>query len=392
MKVQEFRNQDSSSDGSDVHDAPAVLVSEQAASHRSRLLLVDSSRTRRRSVTLILEDLGHHLYEVATTSEALQVIASQHIDIVLIDKFAPPIGAVEFCRLVKAMPAGATLPILVLAPAENPESEILCMEAGAEAFLVAPLRPKLLRASVQARLRHKSLIDSLNETESVLFTLAQSVEERDPALGQHCERLALMAATMGVSLGLPPADILALQRGGYLHDIGKIGLPDQVLLKPGPLTAQEWEIMKSHAERGENICKGVRSLAPVLPIIRHHHERWDGSGYPDNLQGEQIPLLARILQLADIFDALMAIRPYKRAFTPEEALHIIKEEAKRGWRDTRLVTILEETVPMFKPSSSPEHTRESLRALAQSIESYRKNPRWSVPRKLPGSFAWASGL
>ena len=392
MKVQEFPNQDGSPDSSGDYGAPATLALENAKSHQGHLLLVDSSRTRRRSVALILEELGHHLYEVPTTSEALQVIANQQIDIVLIDKFAPPVGAVEFCRLAKAMPAGATLPILVLAPAENAESEILCMEAGAEAFLVAPLRPKLLRASVQARLRHKSLIDSLNETESVLFTLAQSIEERDPALGQHCERLALMAATMGVSLGLAPPDILALQRGGYLHDIGKIGLPDQVLLKPGPLTAEEWEIMKSHTERGENICKGVRSLAPVLPIIRHHHERWDGSGYPDNLQGEQIPLLARILQLADIFDALIATRPYKRAFTSEEALQIIKDEAKRGWRDPRLVTILEETVPMFKPSSSPEHTRDSLRALAQSIESYRKNPRWSASRTLTGSLAWASGL
>ena len=338
----------------------------------SSLLLVDSSPKRRRSISLALEELGHEQHLAGCASEALEIMSRQTIDLVLLDQFVQSAGAANLCRLLKRLPNGANLPVLILAPAEDAEAEISAMEAGAEAFLTSPLHPKVLRANVQARLRHKCLIDSLNETESVLFTLAQSIEERDPALSQHCERLALMAAAMGVRLGLPATDIQTLQRGGYLHDIGKIGLPDQVLLKPGPLTPEEWEIMRSHAERGEKICLGVRSLAPVLPLIRHHHERWDGSGYPDRLVGEDIPLLARILQLADIYDALLAVRPYKAAFTPEEALEVIKDEAKRGWRDPNLVAVLEEIVPMFQAGA--EHGNGSLRALASSIERSRKHP------------------
>ncbi len=148
-----------------------------------------------------------------------------------------------------------------------------------------PLRPRALRARVQASLRYKAMIDSLDDSETILFSLAQSVEERDPDLGQHCQRLALMAAAMGVTLSLPGHDILALQRGGYLHDIGKVAIPDHVLFKAGPLTPEEWDIMKTHAERGERICSSMRSLSPVLPIIRHHHERWNGTGYPDGLSG-----------------------------------------------------------------------------------------------------------
>ncbi len=215
------------------------------------------------------------------------------------------------------------------------------------------------------------MVDSLDETETVLFTLAQSVEGRDPALGLHCERLALIAVTMGVQLGLPAVEILALQRGGYLHDVGKVAIPDSVLLKPGPLTPEEWVVMKTHPERGEKICSSLRSLSPVLPIIRHHHERWDGSGYPDGLRGESIPLLARILQFADIYDALTADRPYKKAFTSLQALEIMRSEAAKGWRDPKLMSVFERVVPIF---ADQDTTAVSLQALADAMERCRKQP------------------
>jgi putative two-component system response regulator len=218
------------------------------------------------------------------------------------------------------------------------------------------------------------MIDSLDDSETVLFSLAQSVEERDSALGQHCHRLALMGAAMGVALGLPGNEILSLQRAAYLHDIGKVAIPDHILFKPGPLTPEEWEVMKTHAERGERICSSMRSLAPVLPIIRHHHERWDGSGYPDGLRNEEIPLLARILQLADIYDALTTSRPYKTTLSSEEALQIIRDEAERGWRDPELVQRFAEILPMFRTPTLPDLSRLSLHALAASIERFRKNP------------------
>jgi putative two-component system response regulator len=216
------------------------------------------------------------------------------------------------------------------------------------------------------------MVDSLDDSETVLFSLAKSVEDRDPDLSLHCQRLSIMAAALGVALELPAHDIQNLQRGGYLHDIGKISIPDRILFKPGPLTPDEWELMKSHTLRGEKICTGIKSLTSVLPIVRSHHERWDGLGYPDGLRGEQIPMLARILQLADIYDALTTVRPYKAAYTPEEALSIIMEETGKGWRDPKLVRIFADLIPMFRGPALPDLSRLSLNALAHSVESFRK--------------------
>jgi response regulator RpfG family c-di-GMP phosphodiesterase len=178
---------------------------------------------------------------------------------------------------------------------------------------------------------------SISETEGLLFALGQAVEQRDHHLAGHCERLAFIGVALGMSLRLDRVSLLALYRGGFLHDVGKIGIPDSILFKPGTLTAEEWTIMRSHCARGEEICRHLKTLRPVLPIIRHHHERWDGSGYPDGLRQQQIPLLARVLQIADIYDALTSPRAYKAAYSADKALVIIKEEASRGWRDPELV-------------------------------------------------------
>jgi len=174
------------------------------------------------------------------------------------------------------------------------------------------------------------------ETEAILFSLAKAVEQRDAQTGGHCERLAFISVALGVAIGLERADLVALYRGGYLHDVGKVGIPDSILFKPGKLSADEWKVMRSHPARGEEICRPLQSLSPVLPIIRHHHERWDGSGYPDGLRGDQIPLLARILQMADIYDALTSPRPYKPAYLPQHALDLMAEETEKGWRDPRI--------------------------------------------------------
>jgi putative two-component system response regulator len=180
---------------------------------------------------------------------------------------------------------------------------------------------------------------TLSETEQILFGLSVAVEQRDCHTGGHCDRVSWTAVALGVAMGLTRAELLILYRGGYLHDVGKIGIPDSILFKPGKLTADEWLVMQSHSTRGEEICRPMKSLAPVLPIIRHHHEKWDGSGYPDGLCGDRIPLLARVLQTADIYDALTSPRPYKRALSDENALHIMEAETERGWRDPTLIQL-----------------------------------------------------
>ena len=181
--------------------------------------------------------------------------------------------------------------------------------------------------------------EDVGETEAILVAVAQAVEQRDAATARHCERLALTGVALGMALHLGRTSLMALYRGGFLHDVGKIGIPDAILFKPGALSAAEWVVMRSHTVRGEEICQHVRALKAVLPIIRHHHERWDGSGYPDGLRGNQIPLLARVVQIADIYDALISPRPYKRAYPVKQVLGIMKKETERGWRDPELMSL-----------------------------------------------------
>jgi putative two-component system response regulator len=214
---------------------------------------------------------------------------------------------------------------------------------------------------------------SLSEhADSVFFALARSVEERDQSLGRHCERLALMSSAIGLLLGLPTEAIRTLNKGGYVHDIGKVTLPDSILLKPAPLNAKEWALMKTHPVRGEEICRHAPSLEAVLPIVRHHHEHWDGSGYPDGLKGEEIPLLARILQMADIYDALTSERPYKKAFSPQTAIQIMQHETLKGWRDPKLMPVVEAALPLFESGSFWEMGSLSLGGLAASLRGWER--------------------
>ena len=219
-----------------------------------------------------------------------------------------------------------------------------------------------------------------NETEGLLLALGEAVEQRDHNMAGHCERMSCIAVAMGVVMGLERTSLLALYRGGYLHDVGKVGIPDSILFNPGPLTADEWVIMRSHTTRGEEICRHLKSLRPVLPIIRHHHERFDGSGYPDGLRGKQIPLLARVMQIADIYDALTSRRCYKPAYSPAKALKIILEETDHGWRDPRVVDLflrLHKDV-ISKDICPAAEIGRSLEALRASLSNLREFPADSV--------------
>ena len=201
-----------------------------------------------------------------------------------------------------------------------------------------PILAEELTARVKSLLRVKEFTDELETVDSVLCTLGLIVEGRDPYTEGHCERLALYGADLGRHLGLDEDSIVALRRGGYLHDLGKIAVPDAILKKGSDLTLQEWEIMKRHPVTGEKICRPLKSLRLVLPIIRYHHEHSDGSGYPDGLRDGDIPLLPRILQVVDIYDALRTARPYKPALGHEQAAVTMRAEAQSGLWDEELVS------------------------------------------------------
>ncbi len=216
--------------------------------------------------------------------------------------------------------------------------------SGADDFLNKPVNPQEVRARVKSLLRLKSYIDELENAEIVLSSLAMSIEAKDPYTHGHCERLSNYSVALGKKLGLSDELCVALRKGGIVHDIGKVAVPERILLKPERLTPEEWYIMKQHPAVGERICAPLRSFRAVLPIIRHHHEKLDGTGYPDGLKGDEIPLTARILQTVDIYDALTTDRPYRPALPIDEALETMRSEAKRGWWDSTLIDEFESLV------------------------------------------------
>lgn len=312
------------------------------SAHTPTLLVIDNEEVNRRLLKAMLKAEPYRIVEARKASEAIQELEQQQVDLIILDIMLPEVNGMDFCRWLKSNRRTQLIPVLVMTNVQGVENEIAGLNAGADEFLIKPLSPAVVRTRVKSLLRSKAAVDSLEEAETILFALAQAVEQRDKHTGDHCQRLATYSVALGMALGLSKPELVALYRGGYLHDIGKVAVPDSVLFKTGPLNEQEWVIMQSHTVKGEEICKPMKSLAPVLPIIRNHHEKWDGSGYPDGLVGEQTPLLARILQVADVYDALTSERSYKRAFSHQEAIAILKQEVAKGWRDPALVELFED--------------------------------------------------
>lgn len=303
----------------------------------SRILVVDDNPD---TMLLMRELLSTRGYEVVAVSDAAQAEAEvrQHApDVILSDVVMPGKSGYELCRELKGDPATRLIPFVLITGLSDREDRVRGIEAGADDFLNKPIFPEELFARVKSLLKLKEFTDELETAESVLCTLGLSVESRDPYTEGHCERLARNASNLGRHLGLDEESIVALRRGGYLHDLGKIAVPDEILKKGSNLTPAEWQIMKQHPLTGENICKPLKSLRLVLPIIRNHHEHSDGSGYPDGLHQGDIPLLPRILQVVDVYDALRTARPYKPALGHEQSAITMREEARAGLWDEELV-------------------------------------------------------
>ncbi|MGA3186085.1 MAG: HD domain-containing phosphohydrolase [Bryobacteraceae bacterium] len=353
----------------DMHLPRWESVLEDAA-QAPTILIVDDIELNRRLLKAMLKTAAYRILEAARPSVAIEILEREKVDLVVVDLVMPEMSGPEFCHLLKSERRTQLIPILMTTSVQGTENEVAGIESGADEFLIKPMQPAVARTRIRAMLRNKALTDSLEEAETILFALAQSVEHRDKYTGQHCERLTTYSLALGQALGLPRQEQLALYRGSYLHDIGKIGIPDGILFKRGLLTDEEWQTMRLHTIRGEEICKPMKTLAPVLPIIRSHHERWDGSGYPDGLGGEDIPLLARILQVADIYDALTTARPYKPAFSHQHAIEIMIEEARRGWRDPELVPLFAEVsqhTPNVGSGSWPGST-----SMQESLDNMRR--------------------
>ena len=304
--------------------------SSSSSPRRSCVLVADDTDSIRAFYQKLLAGDGHEVIAVSDGVAALAAVREWHPDVVLLDVTMPELDGLEVCRRLKADPATRLTPVVLVTGQSDLEDRIKGIEAGCDEFLSKPVHPLELRARVGSLSRMKHLIDELDSAEAAFMTLALTIEARDPLTNGHCERLSRHAVALGRALNLGDADLKALHHGGYLHDVGKVGVPDAVLLKPGKLTPAEFAIMKKHPDIGDSLCAPLQSLRTVRPIVRCHHERLDGSGYPQGLKGDQVPLLAQIVAIADVFDALTSDRPYRPAMTSEDAAHLLQEEVAQG--------------------------------------------------------------
>lgn len=309
------------------------------------ILVADDDELSARYLKRLLTREGHHVSVVSQADAVVGACAKHPPDLILLDMVSPNGRGFDVCRKLKAHPATRLTPIVIVTAQADPRERLEGIRAGCDDFISKPFDASELHARIGSLVRLKRYTDDLESAEAVILGLGATIEARDPSTRGHCQRLAAYATTLGRSLGLDQADLDALDRGGFLHDIGKIAVPDRVLLKAGALDAQEASVMREHPVVGDALCAGLRSLQRVRPIVRHHHERLDGTGYPDGLRSTQVPLLAQIITIVDVFDALTTDRPYRAAVPRESAMDMLMDEASRGWRDRALVDAFVQTLP-----------------------------------------------
>ena len=308
------------------------------------ILVADDQSSNRELLEELLTTQGFTVITTSDGAAALEEVARIHPDLVLLDVMMPGLNGFEVCERIKNNPETYLTPVVLITALSDKQDRIEGIKVGADDFLTRPVDRTELLARVRSLITLKRRTDDLERAESVLFSLARSIEGKDPYTHGHCERLSDYSARLGAHLGLTEDEITALRRAGVVHDIGKVAVPDAILLKPGRLTEDEWKLVREHPAVGERICSPLRSFRLVLPIIRHHHEKLDGSGYPDGLRGNAIPLTARVMQIVDVYDALTTERPYKKAFPVNDALRTMKEEVVKGWWDPQIFEQFEQLV------------------------------------------------
>ena len=327
--------------------------------HPARVLVVEDDLANRVLLTRLLERVGYAVDAVADGHAALEAVLETEADVVLLDIGLPGIDGLEVCRQLRANPATTTIPVILLTGRTTLDDVVEGLDAGADDFVGKPFETPELLARIRSVLRLRRAMADMEAAHGVVAALANAVEAKDVTTEHHCQRLATHARRLCEHLGMDAADVKAVVYGAVLHDVGKIGIAESILSKPGALTELEWVEMRRHPEIGEQICRPLASSRQFTPIVRHHHERWDAGGYPDGLRGEAIPVGARIVALIDAFDAMVNDRPYRAARSVADAVTELRSLAGRQF-DPGLVPVFLELLEA-DPAAARPHGRLSRR-------------------------------
>jgi putative two-component system response regulator len=303
------------------------------------VLVVDDMATNRKLLGYVLKPSEFQIIEACDGSQALEVLRKTEVDAVLLDVMMPGIDGFETCRLIRQELALTLLPVIMLTSMGSPTDVAKGMAAGADGYITKPFNSVELVTKVKTEIQRKRLTDRAADAETALLSMARFIEARDDNTGQHCDRLVHTGVVFAKALALGDEDLDAIRHGAVLHDIGKLGIPEAILFKKGKLDAAEWQIMKQHTLIGEVLCSPLRSMQRAADIVRCHHEKWNGTGYPDGLKGEEIPFVARVFQIVDVFDALSTERPHKPAFSIEKVIEVMEQEASDGLWDPQLMGV-----------------------------------------------------
>ena len=293
----------------------------------------------------MLIPLEYQVVKASSGEDALSVVEKIDVDLILLDIMMPVMDGFEVCRRLKGKETTRLIPIVMVTALDDINSKVKAIDAGADDFLIKPPNKIELLARTKSLVKIRKLNRSLTSIENVVFSLANAVEAKDSYTQGHVERVSNMAVNLGKKMGLDRKELDALRLGGALHDIGKISVSSTILNKPGPLDAEEWEVMKKHTDLGYKICMPLKTnLGMALEVIRYHHEKLDGSGYPEGLIGSEIPPVAQVMAVVDIYDALITDRPYRKGMDKKKVISILRDEGAQGKLDQKIIEYLVEMI------------------------------------------------
>lgn len=314
-----------------------------------RVLVVDDNIHNIELLDGVLSSRGYEVVRAMNGKEALEKVKEASPHIVILDVLMPVMDGYETCRRLKENEETRFIPVVMLTALNSLEDKVKGIDAGADDFISKPFQTPELLARVKSLVRVRSLIDELEDAHNVLFSFAIALDFNDPYTHGHSRRVAENSQRLAARIGLPREEQEVIRNAGILHDIGKIATDKNVLHKAGPLNGLEHDHVKEHPVVGAKICEPLEFARPMLPIIRGHHEKYNGTGYPDALDKEDIPLGARIMAIVDVYDALTSVRPYRGGIPPEVAMEVMKAETVKGFWDGELLNAFTATLKEGTP-------------------------------------------